>query len=85
MTIQTAKRKRGRPRKITSEPTVLFKDIEPVILFVSPTGEIEKDSDLQYHTLLPDIIEDPKNYREAISRPDGVEWSQAVKNLTQCT
>lgn len=67
---QPVKRKRGRPKKIAVQPTALYKKVsfQPIVLFVSLTGESEVDTDLQYFVLLADIIGDPRTYKEAMSR-----------------
>lgn len=63
------KRKRGRPRKV---------QVEKTILYASLTGEKNDEFDCEYFALLTKISGDPKNYREAMSRHDSVEWQEAV-------
>ena len=35
------------------------------------------ESDVKYHALLGSIMEDPKSYKEEMSRPDSQKWKEA--------
>ena len=69
------KRKPGRPRKN-----------EPIVLYTMNNDEYNDEydtelqsyaSDVKYHALLASIMEDPKSYKEAMSRPDSQKWKEA--------
>ena len=69
------KRKPGRPRK--NEPIVLYTMNNDEYNDKYDTELQSYGSDVKYHALLASIMEDPKSYKEAMSRPDSQKWKEA--------
>lgn len=62
------KRKRGRPKKET----------KPNALIASVNGDTDLSCDTNIQALIANIMGDPKNYKEAMARPDWREWLEPI-------